>query len=69
MFGKIHLNYEFGKSTKKSGELSYKSLEATTNFLKRNKIDVMVTAPINKQNIQNEKFNFPGHTDYLSEIT
>ena len=27
----------------------------------------MVTAPINKQNIQNEKFYFPGHTDYLSE--
>ena len=58
---------EFGKSTKKSGELSYKSLETTTNFLKSNKIDVMVTAPINKENIQNEKFNFPGHTDYLSE--
>ena len=27
----------------------------------------MVTAPINKENIQNEKFNFPGHTDYLSD--
>ena len=58
---------EFGKSTKKSGELSFKSLEATTNFLKENKVDVMVTAPINKQNIQSEKFNFPGHTDYLSD--
>ena len=57
---------EFGKSTKKSGELSYKSLEATTDFLKSNRIDVMVTAPINKQNIQSQKFNFPGHTDYLS---
>ena len=58
---------EFGKATKKSGELSYKSLEATTNHLILNKIDFMVTAPINKENIQNNKFNFPGHTDYLSK--
>src|SRR5690606_37914392 len=27
----------------------------------------LVTAPINKQNIQQEGFNFPGHTEYLQE--
>ena len=57
---------EFGKSTKKSGELSFRSLEAVTKSLKENNIDIMVTAPINKQNIQSDKFNFPCHTDYLS---
>ena len=57
---------EFGKSTKKSGELSFRSLEAVTKSLKENNVDIMVTAPINKQNIQSDKFNFPGHTDYLS---
>ena len=57
---------EFGKATTKSGELSYLSLEATTNALVNSKIDVMVTAPINKNNIQNKDFAFPGHTDYLA---
>ena len=57
---------EFGKPTAKSGELSYLSLESTTNALISSKVDVMVTAPINKNNIQNKDFNFPGHTDYLA---
>jgi 4-hydroxythreonine-4-phosphate dehydrogenase len=29
-------------------------------------VDVLVTAPINKYNIQSEEFKFPGHTDYLN---
>jgi 4-hydroxythreonine-4-phosphate dehydrogenase len=35
--------------------------------LKENQIDVLVTAPINKYNIQSEEFKFPGHTDYLDK--
>ena len=35
--------------------------------MKNNEIDVLVTAPINKANIQSEDFNFPGHTDYLAQ--
>ncbi len=58
---------EFGKPSEKSGELSYLSLEATTNALINSKIDVMVTAPINKNNIQNKNFKYPGHTDYLAK--
>lgn len=27
----------------------------------------MITAPINKQNIQTDEFKFPGHTDYLAK--
>src|SRR5690606_21023554 len=33
------------------------------------KIDALVTAPINKHNIQSEEFNFPGHTEYLQSKT
>jgi len=58
---------EFGKPTIKSGELSFKSLEAVTKALINNQVDVMVTAPINKNNIQSKDFNFPGHTDYLAK--
>ncbi|NRR91354.1 4-hydroxythreonine-4-phosphate dehydrogenase PdxA [Winogradskyella undariae] len=58
---------EFGTEDKKIGEYAIKSLEAATNALKEATIDVLVTAPINKHNIQSETFNFPGHTDYLAK--
>jgi 4-hydroxythreonine-4-phosphate dehydrogenase len=58
---------DFGKEDPKIGEYAIKSLEAATNALKNNTIDVLVTAPINKHNIQSETFNFPGHTDYLAK--
>ena len=56
---------EFGKPTKRAGEYAFKSLEAATNALSDGEIDVLVTAPINKDNIQSEEFSFPGHTEYL----
>ncbi len=61
------VNIEFGKTDKKIGGYAIKSLEAATKALKEGTIDVLVTAPINKHNIQSEEFNFPGHTDYLAK--
>ncbi len=58
---------DFGKSTEDGGEHALKSLKAATKALKENKVDVLVTAPIDKYNIQSESFKFPGHTDYLSK--
>ncbi|OFX26859.1 MAG: 4-hydroxythreonine-4-phosphate dehydrogenase PdxA [Bacteroidetes bacterium GWA2_31_9b] len=57
---------ELGKSTAIAGEASYISLQAAVKDLKDKKIDVLVTAPINKDNIQSENFKFPGHTEYLT---
>ena len=57
----------FGDPSNESGKLSYLSLEASATSLAENKIDVLVTAPINKNNIQNKNFEFPGHTDYLAK--
>ncbi len=62
-----NIDVEFGKESLKAGEYSIKSLEAATNALIEGSIDVLVTAPINKHNIQSDKFNFPGHTDYLAK--
>lgn len=56
---------ELGKATKESGEYAAKSLEFAVKTLKENKIDVLLTAPINKETIQSESFNFPGHTEFL----
>jgi 4-hydroxythreonine-4-phosphate dehydrogenase len=58
---------EFGTENNKIGEFAIKSLEAATKALKNDEVDVLVTAPINKHNIQSEAFNFPGHTDYLAQ--
>ncbi|HLV14571.1 MAG TPA: 4-hydroxythreonine-4-phosphate dehydrogenase PdxA [Xanthomarina sp.] len=60
-------NIEFGKEDPEIGTYAIKSLQAATKALKDDQINVLVTAPINKHNIQSEEFNFPGHTDYLAK--
>lgn len=58
---------ELGKSTEIAGELSRKALNQACEDLRNNQVDVLVTAPINKKNIQAPGFDFPGHTEYLSD--
>lgn len=58
---------ELCQSTTAAGEAAYLALEAAVTDLKRGAVDVLVTAPINKHNIQNEQFHFPGHTEYLEQ--
>ena len=57
----------FGTNDPIIGGYAIKSFVAATKALKENQIDVLVTAPINKYNIQSEAFKFPGHTDYLDK--
>lgn len=60
------IKIDMGRSTDIAGELSRKALDMACKDLKGGKIDVLVTAPINKKNIQSPTFDFPGHTEYLS---
>ena len=62
---KEEVDIELGKATKVSGDYAAKSLTEAVNHLKDKTIDVLLTAPINKENIQSETFNFPGHTEFL----
>ncbi len=50
------------------GKYALISLTTATQALKENKIDALVTAPINKKNIQSEDFKHSGHTPYFKEI-
>lgn len=59
------VNIEMGKPTELSGKYALLSLEKATQALLNNQIDVLVTGPIHKHNIQSPEFNFPGHTEYL----
>ena len=61
------IRVELGRATTPAGEASFKSLELATNDLLDDKVDVMITGPINKYNIQSAGFTFPGHTEYLAD--
>lgn len=61
------VNLEYGKLDDNVGKYAIKSFQAATKALKEDKIDVLVTAPINKYNIQSDEYKFAGHTDYLNE--
>ena len=56
---------ELGKSTTHGGEAALISLELAVADLIAGKIDVLITAPIDKHNVQSENFHFNGHTEYL----
>lgn len=58
-----------GESNETGGKYAFLSLERATADLINKKIDALVTAPINKHNIQQKDFNFPGHTEYIQAKT
>lgn len=59
------IKVELGHSTEMAGQAAFAALEAATRDLAASKIDAIVTAPINKSNIQSPQFAFPGHTEYF----
>jgi len=75
-FGKVSIvnctdeevKVELSHSTPIAGKASFQALERACKELKDGLIDVLVTAPINKSNIQSENFHFPGHTEYLESV-
>ncbi|MGY3053852.1 4-hydroxythreonine-4-phosphate dehydrogenase [Pedobacter sp. UYEF25] len=58
---------ELGSVTEIGGKYALISLERATADLLAGDLDALVTAPINKDNIQSATFAFPGHTEYLQE--
>ena len=59
---------DWGQPHPDAGEFARLSLEAAVKDLAANKVDALVTAPINKDTIQGGKFKFPGHTEYLADM-
>ncbi|AUD02586.1 4-hydroxythreonine-4-phosphate dehydrogenase PdxA [Spirosoma pollinicola] len=56
-----------GQVTADAGQAAFACLQRAVDDLKAGKLDALVTAPINKNNIQSEEFKFPGHTEYLAQ--
>lgn len=60
---------ELGISNETGGKYAFLSLQRATDDLVNGKIDALVTAPINKHNIQSEVFKFAGHTEYVQAMS
>ena len=58
---------QLGQSTPEAGQASYKSLQRACQDLKQGLVNAIVTAPINKDNIQSDNFHYSGHTEYLTQ--
>lgn len=63
------VNVNIGEKNANGGKYALKSLDAAINDLKAAKIDVLVTAPINKDCVREAGFEFPGHTEYLAHVS
>jgi len=63
---KEDVQLQLGTPTAESGKYARLSLQAAVKDLKEGHIDAIVTAPIDKKNIQGEGFNYPGHTEFLA---
>ena len=63
----VFSNYQFnfGASDKELSALGVLSLKEATKAIKDNKVDILVTAPINKDLSFSESFKYTGHTDFL----
>ena len=61
------IKVEMGTSTNEAGKAALSALERATADLKKGALHAVVTAPINKKNIQSLTFKFPGHTEYFEK--
>ncbi|CAH0225838.1 4-hydroxythreonine-4-phosphate dehydrogenase PdxA [Chryseobacterium sp. WG14] len=64
---KENVNVELGVPTEESTKMAIDSLEAATEALMKGDIDVLVTAPINKDEMVKMGFKHTGHTGYFEE--
>lgn len=60
------IKLEPGTSTSAAGKAAVEMLRAAAADLKAGKIDAVVTAPINKENVQADGFHFTGHTEFFA---
>lgn len=65
---KEDVKLNLGTPSLESGKYAIESLKSATQDLANRAIDVLVTAPIDKNNVQSPDFNFPGHTEYLAKM-
>jgi len=66
-FSNENIEINCGEVRPEAGSYAFSSLEKACEDLQSGAIEALVTAPINKNNIQSDSFSFPGHTEYLAD--
>lgn len=61
------IKVEIAQETESAGEAALNALELATQDLKAGLIDVLLTAPINRKNLNTTTKKFLGHSEYLEE--
>lgn len=56
-----------GRPSMESGREAIASLECASHAIDEGEIDLLVTAPINKNAVYGERFAYTGHTEYLED--
>ena len=58
-----------GEDAAPTGRAAAEYIEAAVNLWREKKIDAIATAPISKKAIVLGGYNYPGHTEFLAELT
>jgi 4-phospho-D-threonate 3-dehydrogenase / 4-phospho-D-erythronate 3-dehydrogenase len=61
--------FEIGIDAAVTGKASAENLIAAVDLWRHGKIDAIATAPISKQAINMGGFDYPGHTEFLADLT
>ncbi|MBN7816064.1 4-hydroxythreonine-4-phosphate dehydrogenase PdxA [Algoriphagus pacificus] len=56
-----------GVETQEAGKMALAALSQAVEDLKSGQIQALVTAPVNKNNINSEELHFVGHTEFITE--
>jgi 4-hydroxythreonine-4-phosphate dehydrogenase len=62
-------NIAVGEDSAATGKAAAEYIEMTVRLWRERKIDAIATAPISKRAIALGGYNFPGHTEFLADLT
>ncbi len=62
-------DYEFGKVQAKCGKAAFEYIKAAIESAQADKIDAVVTGPINKEALNNANIHYEGHTEIFADLT
>ncbi len=62
-------NFPIGVESSVAGKAAAEYIETAVDLWKNKQIDAITTAPINKKSINLGGYDFPGHTEFLANLT
>lgn len=64
--GPEDIRIDVGKATAESGAVAVTALQKAMEDIDAGDLDLLITAPINKENVHGENFPYTGHTEFLA---